>query len=237
MTSSLRTDLIPTTIDDQRRVIVKTAFSQIIEDSDQNSGRLRSVQSAKDIDDAIELIKTAMDDYQDREGVTEDARVTLVYDRPDAPKQTEVITVTPGVRLPALFERGHPTKTSAPIRATKRIFLEERDDPDNLGYRLAIFSKLYDNWIVLTCWALTTKAASKRAIWLEQVLEEYGWFFTASGINRIIYTGRGERVVERADNNVMYGYPLEVYIRTEKIIKVSEKALERMIVQLNLATD
>lgn len=218
-------------------IIAKYLYSQIVEQTNKFAPtRQTSWYSAKTLDDVIEMIEKAIRHYEGREHVTADARVNFSFEDPNKPEELELITVSPTQIKPGAFERTSPSTSSALVRNLVPTLREELLDPDNQGYHLLILGYSYDNWITLTCWARTTKAAHKRATWLENLIEEYSWFFTAGGINRIIYQGRQKKIIREVSNNMFVGYPVEYYVRTERLIRASEKTLEQLVIEFDVAT-
>jgi hypothetical protein len=113
---------------------------------------------------------------------------------------------------------------------------ESLDDPDNPGYKLATVGYLYDNVVRFTCWARTNKAANSRVFWLENMMEEYKWWFRLQGINRMLFLGRRTDIVTTVSNNKWYGRPVDFYVRTEKLQVFSEKEFEQMILRVDVTT-
>jgi hypothetical protein len=134
-----------------------------------------------------------------------------------------------------MFSQGRPMEKK--VQNLRPIVREILDDPDNPGYRKAILGYFYDNILRITCWARTNKAANARALWLEDVMEEYTWFFVYSGVNRILYQGRGPERYKDVANNRIYGRSVDYFVRTEKLRTISQKTLEEIVINLAVATD
>lgn len=240
-TSLLRKDLLPEMTEGDIRTQVEYVYGSVIENTWRKEDvvvpgeRLKSVFDAKDIPEVAELIKKAIENYESRGTVIGDAKVNVSYEDPDKIEELEMITILPDERLPGQFQSGRASMGSGVIRKHTPILMEEGPDPENPGYRLAVMSQWFDNIIQLNCWARSTKQANNRSIWLENLIQEYGWFFTASGIGRIIYEGRGKRITKDIQGNMIYGYPHRFFVQTQKITTVSEKALETLIIKVSLA--
>ena len=110
------------------------------------------------------------------------------------------------------------------------------EDPENPGYRRAVLGYWYDNMLTLTAWARTNKAANERALWLENVMEEYTWFFVYSGSQRVLYQGRRAEKLTEVENNKIYGRPIDYFVKTEKLRTVSTKTLEEIVVNLGISS-
>jgi len=189
---------------------------------------------AKDIIEVSELIEQAIRDYEKRWKTTEEARVDVVFERPEKAFQGETVSISFASRAPGMFAQGRPGESK--VKNLRPVLRETVDDPENPSYKKAIFGYFYDNIVRITAWARTNKVANKRAIWLENMFEEYTWWFSYSGVNRIIYEGWQSPVFLNIDNNLYFGRPIDFYVRTEKLISVSQKTLEEVQIRLSSST-
>jgi hypothetical protein len=195
-----------------------------------SSDRLKSPGDVKNINETLELIEKAIRDYERRYNISDDSRIDYVYEEPDELKQLETISVLIDRVEPASFSKGAPFQGT--VKNLVPMLREVTNDPDNPGYKLAILGYWHDNMIQLTCWSRTNKAANTRAIWLENLMNEYRWYFQYSGINQIFYQGRGTQLVKNVNNNKIYGRPIYYYVRTETLVRYSQKELEQIYVNL-----
>jgi hypothetical protein len=69
-------------------------------------------------------------------------------------------------------------------------------------------------------------------MWLENMMEDYAWWFALQGVPRVIYQGQGADMVINVDNNRWYGRPIDYYVKTETLHSYSEKTLEEILVRL-----
>lgn len=229
--SVLRTGLInPDLLIDEQyvRITTNSIFQDIIQRS--VTERTKTPSNSKDLPEIFDLISQAIDDYQTRTHQTEDNKIHIIYGYPEKDIEAESITIGLEKREPGAFSQGPPFE--GPVKNLKPIVREVIDDPDNLGYKRATLGYYYDNLIKLTCWARTNKKCTERAIWLENLMEEYSWFFAYSGVNRLIYWGQQEDIVRDVRNNNNYGRPLRYFIRTEKITHLTEKSIEQILINI-----
>ena len=231
----LRIDLLKSDLtEDQKKVkvIAEEVFGGFIERAIQD--RTRTPGDTKDIFEVLELIRVAIKDYESRSHVTQDAQIDVIYEKPDRPIEVETISLSVISRVPGMYSQGKPGDMGPKNR--RPILREMLDDPDNPGYKRAVLGFFYDNIIRLTCWAKTNKAANDRAIWLENLMEENDWFFVWSGVNRLLYDSwRSSELVDIV-NNRYYGRPIDFFVRTEKLINVSEKTLEQICIKFGVKT-
>jgi hypothetical protein len=73
-------------------------------------------------------------------------------------------------------------------------------------------------------------------MWLEEVMEQYLWFFKLSGVSRTLYDGRGQDEVLDISGNKVYGVSLDYFVRTEEIRAISQKTLEVIYIKVGSTT-
>lgn len=231
--SLLRNDLISNSLlvkSQSVKVIAQTHFNGLINSAIKE--RTRTPEPAKNIIEVMSLISQAINDYEFRTHVTEDAKINVVYSKPDTDAVLEVISLELTKRQPGMWGQGRPFENN--VTSLRPLLREEVEDPEHPGYRRAVLGYFYDNILTLTCWARTNKTANERALWLENLMEEYQWFFVYSGANRVLYQGRKEELVHEVGNNKYYGRPIDYFVRTEKIRQVSEKTLEEICIRFHI---
>jgi len=215
------------------KVIAETQFVNIIQKA--HRPPTKTPLPAKNIVEVMSLFSEAFKDYEIRTHTTEDARVKLLYEKPDREAQLEAISIILEKREPGMYGQGRPFEND--VRQLRPLLREETEDPDHPGYKRAVLGQFYDNMLRLTAWARTNKAANDRALWIENVMEEYTWFFVYSGVNRVLYQGRSEEQVREVNGNKIYGKPIDYFVRTEKLRNVSQKELEEVCIRLAIVTN
>jgi hypothetical protein len=229
----LRTDILDdslTTASREVQVIAETQYKQI---THRAQARSTTPGPSKNIVEVMDLVKIAIEDYESREDKISDARVRVTYEKPDRRVEEtglEIISISLERREPGAFGEGSPFE--AKTRNLRPMLREEVEDPDNPGYRRAVLGFFYDNVLRLTCWARTNKAANDRALWLENVIEEYTWFLRSSGVGRFLYQGRAAEEAADVLGTRLYGRPIDYFVRTEKLRSLSQKELELIVVRL-----
>lgn len=236
-TSKIRTDILDN--EELTTPLPSVSFEHVYDlfiEHTSTPERLRTLGPAKELDECMLMIQKAIESKEDKEEVIEEARLKYFgWEEPSSREELEAISILPILRLPGVLSGGKVDKGRDRVREIVPHIRQEGVDPSDHNYRTADLGKFYDNWVQFTCWARTNKVAFDRSVWFEDLIEEYAWYFTASGIHRIIVQGTKERLTKKIGDNVIYGFPVEVYISTEKIKTISEKALERIIVKIGLA--
>ena len=209
-------------------VNIQEPFKYLIENAIPSPTKTPGI--TKDIVEVAELIEIATKDYEKRFGTTKEAQVDFVFERPDIAFSGERLGFSFPVRQPGAFGGGRPFESKT--KNLRPVLREVADDPDNPGYKKAVLGYWYDNIIRITCWARNNKTVLKRAIWVENMMEEYTWWFVRSGTNRIFYEGWQPSVFLDINNDIYFGRPIDYYVKTEKLIHISEKTLEEIEVTL-----
>ena len=201
--------------------------------AEHHASLLTTSGAAKNLLEVQDLIRQAIEDYEMREKTTAQSKVNYTAEEPEIDSRTETVTYSLVKREPGGFGQGGPFESQ--VRNLRPVLREVKDDPTNPGYRLITLGYWHENIIRLTCWAKTNKAANARALWLENLMEDYTWWFVLSGVNRILYNGQGADLVVNTNNNRFYGRPLEYYVKTETIRVYSEKTLEEILIKLKVS--
>lgn len=213
------------------RVTVERIFDmEIGKDIAGLASKSRTPRGAKSLTEVYDTIRKVIEDLERRTGVPEANRVTFTEEEPDNKAQTEIVTFSLVRREPGAFGQGAPFESK--VRNMRPILREEEDDAEHPGYRIATTGYWHDNIIRLTCWAQTNKAANARANWLENLLDEYAWFFKAEGVDRFLFWERNSDIMRTIDNNKWYGRPLDYFVRTETLRAFSEKKIEEILLKV-----
>src|SRR5690606_3025731 len=94
---------------------------------------------SKDYFEFLQLVSKALNDYQNKENIVEDQRLRLSWEREDDIAQSTDISITILERKPAAFSQGGPGEGS--VRNLRPVLREYVEDPNNPGYRIAVFGK------------------------------------------------------------------------------------------------
>jgi len=218
---------------DRVRVLVDTVFENNFQ-SNMSVSKDRTVGASKNLSQFYDLINRALIDYQARAGTRLEYQVTFTEEDPDIENDTETVTFRLMRREPGSYSQGAPFQGD--VKNMRPIVREKGSDPNNPDYRITTTGYWYDNLVRFTCWAKTNKQANYRANWFEDFMEDYTWWFKLSGVNRVLFWGRGEDQTVTVDNNKWYGRPLNFFVRTEKLRTFEEKKLEEILIKLSTKT-
>lgn len=231
------TDLIdPVLATNDIRVTVQQIFdSNIDKNSNANLAYTRSPKDVKSLGETYLLIKKVIDNIQTRANTPNNHKVIFTEEEPDEKLNNEIITFSLVQQLPGTFGQGSPNESK--VRNQKLMYRESIIDPEHPGYRLGIFGKFFDNVVRFTCWARTNKEANKRVEWLEDVLDEYMWYFKQEGVDRFLFIERHADMSLNIQGNKWYGRPIDYFIRTEKIKIFAEKRIEELLVKVKTSLE
>lgn len=230
--STLRTDILDPDLvktPEGIKVIVEQQFNHLVQEAIPDE-RSKTPGAAKNIIETLELIRTAILEYEARAHTTEDGKIDVVFEDPDKDLEVETISLQFNDRIAGSFAQGGIREGS--VKNRRPIMREILDDPDNPGYKRVVLGYFFDNTVTMTCWARTNKQANARALWLESLMQEYTWFFRFSGVNRILYDKWQKPKTIQVNNNRYYGRPIDYFVRTEKIVNVSQKTLEEICIRV-----
>jgi hypothetical protein len=221
--------------EEQARIIVQQVSQVHVERSeDRFSDRSKTLGQAKSLLEFYDLVRQAINDYDTRAGTIEQHRIKFTEEEPDASSQTETVTFSLVKREPGMFDQGPPF--GGTVRNLRPMIREIQDDEEHPGYKRIITGYWYDNIVRFTCWARTNKRANYRAWWFENFMQEYSWWFTMSGVARVLYWGQKPDVTLTVNQNKWYGRPIDFYVKTERIRVFSEKTLEEILIKLAVET-
>lgn len=218
--------------ENNRRIIIRRVYDNLITNNTRqiDTSRSKTLGSAKSLLEFYNLVRQAKDDYETRANTLDVNKIIFTEEEPDVESETETVTFGLVKRAPGSFGQGSPFESN--VKNLRPIQRESGSDTENPGYNYTIHGYWYDNLVRFTCWARSNKQANKRAEWFENLMEEYAWWFTINGVNRVLFWGRDSDIVTVIDNNKWYGRPLDYFVRTEKLRVFSEKQLEEVLIRL-----
>jgi hypothetical protein len=197
------------------------------------SPRLRTPLQARDIDGFFQLTSEVVKLQQMQEGVQKPVLFTEEFPDQEDNLDKEIITFLIKDRKPGAFEQV-PVGTAMGAnrnRARRYMFREAIDDPNNSGMKIHMYGLEFDNLVEFNIWASKNRTANRRALWFEDLMEQWRWYFLASGIKKLDYIQRNADEHLAPDNKKIVCRTLSYYVRTEKIITISEAALRSLIVE------
>lgn len=234
--TTLLSNINPALLEEQPKVVVNHIVSGLTTSTVNAGDPSKTPGESKDIDGFYSLVKEAIDHAENIGDVSDEMKVDFTRDYKLEEMKNEIITYSLKKRQPGDFSQNEPFG-AAPIKNYKPVFREETIDPDNPGYKNLIFGYWYDNMVEFKCYGRTNKEADDRALWFEKFMNNYTWFFRYSGVNRVLYLGRGEETSEEFDGYTISGRSIKYFVRTEEITTVSEKAIEQVVINFSVTNN
>jgi len=200
-----------------------------------NNTLLTNVSPLKvDLDVFYKLFKAVVEGAITQQGLTWD--IIVARENPDEENQKEWQDIITFKLKKREFGGTNQRSVDDPIatRPTKPTLVKIIPDPDHIGYEIEIHEQRFENKIIITPWALTPEEADFRAMWLEEVMLNFNFFFLANGIDDVIYLGRNEDIEKFLSPGKVkhFGCPLEYWVRTTKRYVKKIKTLDEVIMVL-----
>ena len=214
------------------KVIVQQQYGLVKSAGIASSSPSKTPGSAQDVDGFVDLVRRAVEHAETVGKVTEERKALFTRDYSLKSFNKDVISHSIIKRQPGAVGKAAPFDG---VKNYRPILREEIEDSDNPGYKSAVFGYIYDNLVRFTCFSRTNKEADERALWFEKLINSYLWFFRYSGVNRVLYYGRGQEVIEEYEGNKIYGREIDFFVRTEEISVVSEKSIEQIVVNYDIS--
>ena len=228
--SGLLNNIDPNLLEENPRIVVNMISDNLV--STATDVRSKTVGVAKDIEGFYSLVEESVRHSESVGGTSEESKVDFTRDYSLSEFTNEIMTYKLLKREPGDFSQGPPF--GGTVKNYKPKLREEIEDPDNPTYKKLIFGYWHDNLVEFTCFARTNKEADDRALWIENLMNNYLWFFRYSGVNRVLYFGRGTETSEKFDGYTIHGRSIKYFVRTEDIVTVSEKEIEQIALNYSI---
>lgn len=185
----------------------------------------RSADRARDIDDFLDLVAEAWEDYQNRFAIPRANWVPVKYMRPkefiesfDEPSHVILFKVHSRKR----FNSTPDGQRRARVPAVR----ETITDPDDETQAVTFASLKRENMVEFEVWATHSKKANELALQFEAFMQAYDWYFTDKGINRVWFEERLEDRIETTGATEWSVRTLRFQVITELIYKEVDKKLQ-----------
>jgi hypothetical protein len=234
--TNLRTDILSNLLEDldenQQRVFVEI-LEKFRESSTATTGFVSSdPKRSATIEDFTDLVLQVINDFEIQENTISDRKIIFSTEKPPVKSQSETITYAIIRREPGHLGQGPPFQGGRQeLKPHVRRIIPDKNNPN---YHKILLGQFFDNEVEFTCWAKTSKAANARALWFEDVIRRYQYFFVYKGIRKVLFSRRLRDDTEDIDGNLWQRRKLVYYVRTEDISEFSEPDLKRIIVNLGI---
>ena len=188
----------------------------------------------KDITHFYKLFREIVSAVTRQEGLTWDMIVSREY--PDSQNQKvwqDIITFKLKKReLAGVNQRSVDEPIT--VRPFKPMLVRTVPDPKYPGHEIEIYEQQYESTICVTPWTLSPEESNFRAMWLEETMFAFNYYFLANGIDEIVYRGREEDVERMLSPGQVkhFGCPMYFWVRTAKRYYKRLKTLDEVNVIL-----
>ena len=211
-----------------------TSYAQCNNTGDQDPGFLLDFI---DIDKFIEVLYSILDSngYLINEGDEDDYRKFIfTQEYPDlSVDKKRIVSVEIAKRTPAnLSARAEPF---AGTSAYRPMYVGQEKDEVDGGINLNL-QTIYDNSIILTCWAEKLMTARNLAALLESLMQKYYWVLRKY-VPVFVFLGREDTIV--ADNygdSRYFGIPLKFFVRTNERFILKESELRNITINYSVTS-
>jgi len=205
-------------------------------------------EPAVDLPGFYALVKTAIEDIQERAGTSSQARVLFSEEEPQfhADRQqtgsiTEYISFRLIDRIPGKVSGGrHGARTHG--EDGRREWVPRlryiKQEPGEILTKTLVMGQFFDNVVEFSCWAQSNKAANARALWFQDLMSSYRWFFKASGVSEVYFVQQMEDNSFDGENgaNKLKQRRLLFMIRTDRTFTLEESVLRQLLVKVGVVT-
>lgn len=201
----------------------------------------KSPLTCVDIDGFFVLMNNILIDAQDKSNIPEKYRLTYTHEYPDygasedndgisdIDKSLDGIIYRVIGRSPAPMSGPIDNKEKAQYKPCRR----ERLNSTNSDYEIEQWGLWMRTIVEFECFSTKNRIAEKRALWLEDVIWDYLWYFQMHGVE-IIYKERLTDRVNKVDKQTYYLKPLTYWVRTEKVYHKLIKKLDSISVRYDI---
>ena len=203
---------------------------------------------AVDIDGFFDLVKDAVDDYQERKDISSQNKVIFSEEEPryhsdkqDVGVYTEYITFKLIERMPGKVQAGRMglgrmSKDGRREWAPQPRYIKK--NTNDFLQREIVMGQFFDNVVEFTCWAQTNKSANARALWFQDLMAIYRWFFKAEGVSEVLFNERleDESLDGKVGANNLKCRKLRYYVKTDRTFTIREAILRELIVNITPST-
>ena len=188
-----------------------------------------------DIPEFIQLVKKIIDDWQRKREISDQNRLIFGEEEPEVHPDkrtlgvyTEYISWEIISRLPAEVSNGR--------RELFPRFRYEEEEDGNLVKRKLIMGQRFDNVVEFSCWAQTNKAVNARALWFQDLMTIYRWFFREAGVAECLFQGqvRDESQDKNIGPNTLKRRRSRYLVRTDRSFSLSEPVLRDLKIQVGV---
>jgi len=189
------------------------------------------------VDSIKELIDVSQDTTGRRVILKDDYAKGNVLEDPSNPSKelSGVVLYSMKRRAPGTMEGGNTWFDRGRREVKPRLREVISNDPCNPGQTKLVYSQWFDNEVRFDINARTNKRANELALWFENLMETNRPYFAFKGITKYFMNLREADEFRQYGNDTIECRPYYYFVRTENTYEVTEEALNRLIIRLNIS--
>lgn len=189
-----------------------------------------------DIDKFIEVLYSLLDSngYLKKEDDNDYTKFIFTQEYPDlSVDKKSIVSAEIDRRTPANL-----SANAAPFSGTsvyRPMYLGQQKDAIDGSIKLNL-QTIYDNSLVLTCWADKLVTTRKLASLLESIMQKYYWVLRKY-VPIFLFTGREDTIVTDVFGDSRYfGIPLKFFVRTNERFILKESELRNITINYSVTS-
>lgn len=183
--------------------------------------------------DFFSLVQNAVWSRQATENIQEDKRLLVIGDDPPEEEEinSEAITFSLENREPGQWSQGPAGSNGVKEVAHHQRSIQQH--PEHLGEKLVTMGRYFDNVINFYIYARSSWQSLRRALWFENVMDGFRWYFRLHRINTVhIRTTKVGKVVLKEIPLIKYS--VSFFVRTEDTYQIGLQELKRIILDVDI---
>jgi hypothetical protein len=229
---------------DDQIILKRELTREILRDYSKVKARSEAISKLpyhNDVEGFIDGVKELIDMNQETVGrrviLKDNYTTNNVLEDPDNPKEnlSGVVLYSMKRRAPGTMEGGNTWFDRGRREVKPRLREIVTDDPCAPGQAKLIFSQWFDNEVKFDIVARTNKRANELALWFENLMETNRPYFAFKGITKYFMNVREEDEFKQYGNDSLECRPYCYFVRTERTYEVTEQALNKLIIRLNVS--
>jgi|15BtaG_2_1085339.scaffolds.fasta_scaffold00038_1 hypothetical protein len=178
----------------------------------------------------IEVAGELLDDAQDRAGIVDDEKVTLVEEYPAEDFSRfgdEVIAWKLTSREPAKMN----TSATGRPQMGFRYYYKLRS-PKYPNKWVEVQARPLDHIIEFQCWSKSARLANRRALWLENLFTSHAWAVKVQGADRFYFKKRINDWYTTTGGQGLYVRPLQFFVRLYDFRVVADPVIKHITFEI-----
>jgi hypothetical protein len=194
-----------------------------------------SAGESKDVDGFIDLVASALEDYQRRLGIVEGARLVLRESYPKNPIENPDAGLNLVLYKVISRRLGNmsPDGDRRPLKPQIRYSVDHPTDPT---LKLSVLTLNMDNIVEFNIVSPHAKRANEFALMFEKFMLAYTWYFKEMGVSQVYFYERREDSIEEIGGSELHNRPISYFVRTQIISQELAKKIDEVLIKYDVGS-